>query len=107
MILAQNFSTSHSGRTSQFSIGLARTWEKLGDPQRALAAAMRLSVWETEVMPYLAAQIRETARLAVLAGDKKRARRSYSHYIRMRAEAEPWARARIDSTRRELARLGS
>jgi hypothetical protein len=64
---------------------------------------MRHPVWNTEVMPYLGVQVRETARIAALAGEKERAIRSYRHYLAMRAVAEPAMKPQVDSVRRELA----
>jgi KaiC/GvpD/RAD55 family RecA-like ATPase len=105
MFLDQQFAGVHTGRTSQHAIALGRAWEQLGEPRRALSAVMRFSNWNTEVMPYLGAQVRETARTAVRAGDKKRAIRSYNQYLGMRAVAEPSYKPEIDSVRAELARI--
>ena len=103
MFLDQNFNGAHTGRTSQHAIALGRAWEQLGEPKRALSAVVRFPNWNSEVMPYWAAQVEETARTAVRAGDKKRAIRSYKSYLGMRAVAEPSMKPQIDSVKRELA----
>jgi serine/threonine protein kinase len=100
-----NFSTSHSGRNAQHTLAVARSWLQLGEPKRALASAMRHPVWDTDVMPYLAVQKREIGRIAVLAGDRKRAERSYRQYLTMRAIAEPSLASQVDSVKRELAAI--
>ena len=105
MFLDQEFASVHTGRTSQHAIALGRAWEQLGDPKRALSAVIRFSNWNTEVIPYLGSQVRETGRIAVRAGEKKRAIRSYNQYLGMRAVAEPAKAAQIDSVRKELAQL--
>ncbi len=101
----QEFGGAHSGRNTQHALALSRAWEKLGDQKRALSAVMRYSTWNTEVMPYLGVQARETARIAARAGDRKRAIRSYRQYLGMRAFAEPSKKPHADSARRELAAL--
>ena len=103
LLVAQDFNMTHSGRNAQHSIGTAHSWLQLGEPKRALASVMRHPVWNTEVMPYLGVQVRETARIAALAGEKDRAIRSYRHYLAMRAVAEPAMKPQLDSVRRELA----
>ena len=100
-----DWSALHSGRIAQQSIALAKAWEKLGEPKRALAAIGRYALWNTESMPYLGMQVREQGRLAALAGDRKRAVRSYRHYLGMRALAEPSLKPQVDSVRQELARV--
>lgn len=94
-----------TGRLAQQTIVGSRMWEKLGEPRRALSLAGRYAVWSTESMPYLGAQLRDQGRLAVKAGDRKRALRAYEHYLRMRATAEPAVIPQADSVRRELAQL--
>jgi hypothetical protein len=83
----------------------ARVYEKLGDFDRALAMAGRYTVWNAEAMPYLSQQLREQGRLAVKAGDRKRAVRAYNHNLGMRAKAEAFAQPQVDSVRKVLATL--
>ncbi len=92
-------------RLAQQTIAGSRVWEKLGEPARALVLAGRYAIWSTEAMPYLATQLRDQGRLAVKAGDKKRAIRAYEHYLGMRATAEPAMMPQVDSVRRELAQI--
>jgi hypothetical protein len=107
MLLDQNFGAVHTGRTTQHAVATAHMWERLGEPKRALAAVLRYSTWNTEVMPYLGTQVREIGRLAAAAGERKRAIRSYTHYLGLRSLAEPALKAQVDSVRRELAALES
>jgi hypothetical protein len=65
----------------------------------------RYPVWSTENVPYLGLQLREQGRIAVIAGDHRRAIRAYSHYLGMRVKAEPAKAAEVDSVKRELARI--
>ena len=62
-------------------------------------------MWQNENVPYLGLQLREQGRLAVLAGDKKRAVRAYRHYLAMSQLAEPSMKPQVDSVKRELARV--
>jgi hypothetical protein len=94
-----------TARLAQFMLAGARVYEKLGDFDRALAMAGRYTVWNAEAMPYLSQQLREQGRLAVKAGDRKRAVRAYNHYLGMRAKAEAFAQPQVDSVRKELATL--
>jgi hypothetical protein len=105
LLLLGEAASMPTSRYAQHTIFGARIWEKLGDLPRAAAMAGRYAVWATESVPYLALQLREQGRIASLAGDRKRATRTYQHYLGMRADAEPAAKAQVDSVRRELARL--
>ena len=107
LLLLGEAASMPTSRYAQHTIFGARVWEKLGDVPRALAMAGRYAVWATETVPYLALQLREQGRIASLAGDKKRATRTYQHYLGMRADPEPAVRAQVDSVRRELAKLGT
>ena len=100
-----DFNSTHAGRNAQHSLALAHAWLQLGDPARALAAVGRHPSWNTEVMPYLGVQVREIGRIAAIAGNRKRAVRSYRQYLGMRAAGEPSTRAQVDSVRAELAAL--
>ena len=100
-----DFNSTHAGRNAQHTLAVAHAWLQLGEPKRALASAMRHPVWNTDVLPYLATQVREVGRIAVLAGEPKRAERSYRHYLAMRALAEPSMTPQIDSVKRELAAI--
>jgi hypothetical protein len=107
MLMDQNFGGVHTGRTTQHAIATAHMWERLSEPKRALSAVLRYATWNTEVMPYLGTQVREIARIAALAGDRKRALRSYRHYLGLRSLAEPSLKPQVDSVRRELSALES
>jgi TolB-like protein len=96
------FGATHPGRLAQTAVTLARIWEKLGDEKRALLMIMRHPQWSSESLPYLGVQMREEARIAMRAGERKRAQRSGDHFLRMRAIAEPSRRAQMDSVRREV-----
>jgi tetratricopeptide (TPR) repeat protein len=107
LMLLEDVTHGSTGRWAQQTIGAARVWEELGEPDRALRMVSRYSVWETESLPYIGVQLREQGRLASLAGDRDRAIRAYRHFIRMSADAEPSMQRELDSARRELAKLES
>ena len=104
-IAAMDFNSSHAGRNAQHTLAVAHSWLQLGEPKRALPAAMRHLVWNTDVLPYLGIQTREVGRIAVLAGERKRAERSYRHFLAMRAAAEPSMIPQVDSVKKELAAI--
>jgi hypothetical protein len=106
LLSVAELATLSTSRLAQQTIYAARVWEKLGDLPRALAMVGRYAVWSSENVPYLGRQLREQGRIAALAGNKKRAVRSYQHYLALRADAEPVVRPQIDSVRQELARAG-
>jgi len=103
LMLHQDVAAASTTRTAQQTISAARAWEKAGDPARALASIGRYSVWQNENVPYLGLQLREQGRIAVLAGDRKRAVRAYRHYLAMNQLAEPSMKPQVDSVKRELA----
>ena len=105
LLLLQDVSATATSRLAQETIVAARIWEKLGEPQRALSMIGRYPVWSTENVPYLGLQLREQGRIAVIAGDHRRAIRAYRHYLGMRVNAEPVKAAEVDSVKRELARI--
>ena len=105
LILLQDIGAVPPTRLAQQSVFGARAWEKVGDRQRALSMIGRFAVWNSEAMPYLGLQLREQGRIAAAAGDRKRARRAYHHYLGMRVDAEASVRPQVDSVRRELAKI--
>jgi len=81
---------------------VARLYERLGEPGRALAAIRRrayMSSWPR----YLATARREEGRLALAFGDTVGAVASYRGYLALRAEAEPAAAGGDAAIRRLLA----
>ena len=105
LMMLLDFGATPTSRIAQQTIVGARIWEKLGEPARALSMIGRYAVWSSEAMPYLGLQLREQGRIAAKAGDRKRAIRSYEHYLRMHANAEPSLVPQMDSVRRELAQV--
>jgi serine/threonine-protein kinase len=105
LLLTQDVAALAPSRLAQQSIFAARAWEKLGEKAKALAMIGRYAVWSSESVPYLGLQLREQGRLAAAAGDRKRAMRSYAHYLGMRSDPESSVRPQVDSVRSELARL--
>lgn len=82
---------------------VARSFERLGDSQRALTAAMRASGPEIiYVMGSVA--MRDLGRVALAAGDTTTARRSWRAYLAGRA-AEPALRKADDDLRKKLEEL--
>jgi tetratricopeptide (TPR) repeat protein len=87
------------------SLAIARLYERLGDPERALASIRRrpyLRGWPR----YLASYLRAEGRLAAATGDRDGAGRAYRQYLTLRASAVPALRAEVDSVRAELGALG-
>ena len=87
------------------SLALARLFDRLDDPERALTSVRRrqyLRGWPR----YLATYLREEGRLAAATGDREGAARAYRHYLAMRTSVAPPLRAEVDSVRAELAALG-
>jgi hypothetical protein len=105
LLLTQDVAALAPSRLAQQSIFAARVWEKLGEKAKALAMIGRYAVWSSESVPYLALQLREQGRLAAAAGDRKRAMRSYAHYLGLRSDPESSVRPQVDSVRSELGRL--
>jgi hypothetical protein len=81
---------------------VARLYEQLGQPRRALEA-IRRRAYMTGWPRYLAATRREEARLAALTGDHVGAVRSYEKYLALRPAPEASVRPRDDSVRAALA----
>jgi DNA-binding SARP family transcriptional activator/TolB-like protein len=84
---------------------VARLYERLGEPSRALDAIRRrgyMSSWPR----YLATARREEGRLALAAGDTVGAIASYRQYLALRAEAEPAVAGGDAAIRRLLADIG-
>ena len=83
---------------------VARLYERLGEPQRALEAVRRrgyLSGWPR----YLATARREEGRLALAVGDSAGAVAVYRQYLALRADAEPVAASADLAVRRVLSEL--
>ena len=83
---------------------VARLYERLGEPQRALDALRRrgyLSGWPR----YLATARREEGRLALAVGDSAGAVAVYRQYLALRADAEPVAASADLVVRRVLSDL--
>jgi hypothetical protein len=99
---------SYAANPSRVAIGAltgAALLEKHHGPARALAAVRRRATWWNNEAPYLAAQLREEGRLAVLAGQREDAVRAWRHYLSLRSSVEPSVQPEVDHVRAELARL--
>jgi DNA-binding SARP family transcriptional activator len=81
---------------------VAHLWETQGEWGRALAAIRRRP---HGAVRYLAADLREEARLATLAGDTAGAVHAYRHYLALRLDPEPALRPQVEAVRAVLARL--
>jgi hypothetical protein len=97
--------TVNTIRFNALSLMAARLVEKYQSPKAALATVRRRAVWWNNEVPYLAAQLRETGRLAALAGEKDEAMAAYQHYLALRYDAEPEVKPEVDRVREELGRL--
>ncbi len=83
---------------------LARLLEGEGAYARASAAAGRHEYYLGYMLP-LATHLRESGRLAELAGDRDRAIDAYSQYLALRSDPEPSVQPEVDEIRGALARL--
>ncbi len=83
---------------------VAGLWEQEGEYARAAAAARRHVIGRGYVA-YYATILRESGRLAELAGDRVRAIEAYSQYLDLRSDPEPSVQAEVEEVRRALARL--
>jgi len=91
-------SQSDYGNKPVLHLIVAGLFEELGEPERALGA---LGVGQY----FLSATLREEGRLAALTGDRERAIRAYSHYLKLRSDPEPEVLPEVQAVRAELARL--
>jgi serine/threonine-protein kinase len=83
---------------------VAQLWQTQREWRRALAAIRRRPHGGVR---YLAADLREEARLAALAGDTAGAIHAYRHYLALRLDPEPVLRPQVEAVRAVLARLGT
>lgn len=83
---------------------VARLREMQGNPSAALAATRRRR-YGLRVPQYLPTYLREEGRLAVVTGDREGAIRAYSHYLALRANAEPAITPQVAQVRAELQKL--
>lgn len=94
------------GRAEALNFATARLWERMGRPERALAAIRRRTVANGWHM-YLATMLREEGRLAALVGDRDGAIDAYVKYLELRSDPEPAMQTEAEAVRRELAQLRS
>jgi len=87
------------------NLTLARGFDVLGEPERALEAVRRRphDPWTGPIG--LSALLREEGRLAALTGDIDGAVTAYRHYLALRQDPEESLRASVDSVHQELERL--
>ncbi|MEP7343823.1 MAG: BTAD domain-containing putative transcriptional regulator [Gemmatimonadaceae bacterium] len=96
--------TSGSAEGAYMPLALARVYEELGEPRRALAAVRRrpqMQGWPH----YQASHLREEGRLAVITGDTAGARRAYRDYLALRVSPISAARVETQAVRAALDRL--
>lgn len=90
--------------TEYAAIAVARLLDASGNPRGALEAIRRRPYfigWQ----PFLAASLRDEARLAAAAGDRAGAASAIEHYLALRTDAEPALRDSTAALRAELLRL--
>jgi hypothetical protein len=84
--------------STYIAVAVARLFERLGDPRRALAAVRRRSYlkgWPR----YLSTTTREEGRLALVMGDTAGARAAFDWYLTFRADPEEAVRPVVDAVR--------
>jgi serine/threonine-protein kinase len=82
---------------------VTRLWEEQGDWARAEAAARRR--YKGLNPRFLSTHLREEGRAAALAGHRDAAIRAYQHYLALRYDPEPAARAEVEQVRGDLSVL--
>jgi DNA-binding SARP family transcriptional activator len=102
-----SLTSAATGQASMYApLLLARLFERLGDPARALEA-VRKRPYMTGWPRYLATMLREEGRYATLAGEPARAAAPYAHYLALRAEPDDELVAQADSVRQAARALGA
>lgn len=84
---------------------LAQLWEQQGDTLRALGALRRSIRVYGGASFYLSTLLREEGRLALALGDTAAAGRAWRHYLALRPDPEPYARAEVATVRAALTGL--
>jgi tetratricopeptide (TPR) repeat protein len=91
------------------NLTLAELYSQLGDHAKGLSVVERRApvadAGAQRVQVALSTLYREEGRLAMLTGDKARARSAYGHYLALRAHPEPALQPEVDRIKREVARL--
>ena len=102
-----SLTSAATGQASAYApLLLARLFERLGDPARALEA-VRKRPYMTGWPRYLATMLREEGRYATLAGEPARAAAPYARYLALRAEPDEELAAQADSVRQAARALGA
>lgn len=104
-LMASGSFQDNQARVGYSALITAQLLEKHRGPERALEAVRRRATWWNNDAPYLAAQLREEGRLALLAGKPEEAELAWRHYLDLRKHAEPAVQPEVDSVRAEYARL--
>jgi hypothetical protein len=86
------------------NLAIARMFESLGQPERALAAVRRREYF-IDRPQFLSTYLREEGRLAAMVGEREEAIAAYRQYLTLRAGPEPSVRRAVDAVRDELRRL--
>jgi hypothetical protein len=97
-------STAAYALRAQANLTLARVFEELGDPPRALAASRRI-LWNVGGDLYATTFLRAEGRLAAALGERDAARRACSFYLAVRSDPEPALAPETARVRAELAAL--
>ena len=88
------------------TVALARLWDRLGEPGRALDAIRRRQYHHRTGLPYLAVRLKEEGRYALAVGDTTAARAAWHRVLLLQGQAEPSRQKSVDAIRTGLARLG-
>jgi len=83
---------------------LARAYERLGEPPKALEAARRRG-YTFASGAFLSSFLREEGRLAAIVGDTAGAVKAYRHYLALRSDAEPAVKPEVARIHAELQKL--
>jgi serine/threonine-protein kinase len=88
------------------NLASARLHEQLGDTAGAIAALKRREYHHRTGIPFLAARLGNLARLSAASGERDAAIAAARQYLALRSAPAPERRARADSVRALLGRLG-
>ena len=89
---------------SALNLIASRSWERIGDAARGIAAAERAATWDATALVQHTA-LRDVGRLKLATGDTAGAIDAWKQYLMSRGRAEPAQRKADDEIRRTLAQI--
>ena len=90
---------------AQGNLTAARTFEELGDQQRAFGATQRV-LWNLNGDRYISTILKERGRLGAMIGERDAAVKAYETWLTLMGPAEASVADEVERVRAEWARLG-